>query len=118
MTIATKTLFVCNCNRTMPLDGEALGRALALPSAPTVHTMLCQRELDKFAAGAGGDLLVACTQEQRLLGEVAEEGGKAQQIRFVNIRETAGWSAEAGMATPKIASTLMMVRKPLFCERT
>ena len=112
MTIATKTLFVCNCNRTMPLDGEALGRALALPSAPTVHTMLCQRELDKFAAGAGGDLLVACTQEQRLLGEVAEEGGKAQQIRFVNIRETAGWSAEAGMATPKIAALLAMAALP------
>jgi len=112
MTIATKTLFVCNCNRTMPLDGEALGRALASPSAPTVHTMLCQRELDKFAAGAGGDLLVACTQEQRLLGEVAEEGGKAQQIRFVNIRETAGWSAEAGMATPKIAALLAMAALP------
>ena len=52
MTVAAKTLFVCNCNRTMPLDGEALGRALSLPSAPTVHTMLCQRELDQFAAGA------------------------------------------------------------------
>ena len=112
MTAATKTLFVCNCNRTMPLDGDALGRALALPSAPTVHTMLCQRELDKYAADASGDLLVACTQEQRLLGEVAEEGGKAQQIRFVNIRETAGWSAEAGMATPKIAALLAMAALP------
>ena len=112
MTAATKTLFVCNCNRTMPLDGDALGRALALPSAPTVHTMLCQRELDKYAADASGDLLVACTQEQRLLGEVAEEGGRAQQIRFVNIRETAGWSAEAGMATPKIAALLAMAALP------
>lgn len=112
MTVASKTLFVCNCNRTMPLDGEALGRALALPSAPTVHTMLCQRELDQYAAGATGDLLVACTQEQRLLGEVAEEGGKAQQIRFVNIRETGGWSAEAGMATPKIAALLAMAALP------
>jgi ferredoxin len=110
--IAGKTLFVCNCNRTMPLDGEALGRALALPSAPKVHTMLCQRELDQYAAGATGDLLVACTQEQRLLGEVAEEGGKAQQIRFVNIRETGGWSAEAGMATPKIAALLAMAALP------
>ena len=112
MTVASKTLFVCNCNRTMPLDGEALGRALALPSAPTVHTMLCQRELGQYAADATGDLLVACTQEQRLLGEVAEEGGKAQQIRFVNIRETAGWSAEAGMATPKIAALLAMAALP------
>ncbi len=112
MSVVGKTLFVCNCNRTMPLDGEALGRALALPSAPKVHTMLCQRELDQYAAGATGDLLVACTQEQRLLGEVAEEGGKAQQIRFVNIRETGGWSAEAGMATPKIAALLAMAALP------
>ena len=112
MTVINKTLFICNCNRTMPLDGEALGRALALPSAPTVHTMLCQRELDKYAADATGDLLVACTQEQRLLGEIAEEGGKAQQIRFVNIRETGGWSAEAGMATPKIAALLAMAALP------
>ena len=112
MTVAARTLFVCNCNRTMPLDGDALGRALALPAAPTVHTMLCQRELDQFAAGAAGDLLVACTQEQRLLGEVAEEGGRAQQIRFVNIRETGGWSAEAVAATPKIAALLAMAALP------
>ena len=59
-----------------------------------------------------GDLIVACTQEQRLLGDVAEEGGKAQAIRFVNIRETGGWSAEAAAATPKIAALLAMAALP------
>jgi GMP synthase (glutamine-hydrolysing) len=33
MTVADKTLLVCNCNRTMPLDGAALGRALGLPQS-------------------------------------------------------------------------------------
>lgn len=112
MSVAGKTLFVCNCNRTMPLDGAALGRALALSEAPTVHTMLCQRELAAFSAGAQGDLLVACTQEQRLLGDVAEEGGRAREIRFVNIRETGGWSAEAPAAMPKIAALLAMAALP------
>ncbi|MEO8508107.1 MAG: 4Fe-4S binding protein [Betaproteobacteria bacterium] len=110
--IAGKTLFVCNCNRTMPLDAPALGRALALPAAPVIHTMLCQRQLAEFSAGAQGDLLVACTQEQRLLGDVAEEGGRAREIRFVNIRETGGWSAEAPAATPKIAALLAMAALP------
>jgi ferredoxin len=112
MTVADKTLFVCNCNKTMPLDGPALGRALGLPAPPQVHSMMCQRELAQFSEGAQGDMLVACTQEQRLLGDVAEEGGRAQEIRFVNIRETAGWSSEAAAATPKIAALLAMAALP------
>jgi ferredoxin len=112
VSLADKTLFVCNCNRTMPLDGPALARALDLPKAPVVHTLLCQRELPQFAAGAAGDLLVACTQEQRLLGDVADEGGRAREIRFVNIRETGGWSTEAHAATPKIAALLAMAALP------
>ena len=57
--------------------------------------MLCQKELAAFADHAAGDVVVACTQEAKLFGDVAEEGGKTQAIRFVNIRETGGWSAEA-----------------------
>ncbi|MFO1415645.1 MAG: 4Fe-4S binding protein [Burkholderiales bacterium] len=112
MSLTDKTLFVCNCNRTMPLDGPALGRALDLPRAPEVHTMLCQRELGRFSEGASGDVVVACTQEQRLLGDVAEEAGRAREIRFVNIRETGGWSSEARAATPKIAALLAMAALP------
>ncbi len=112
MSIADKKLFLCNCNGTMPLDGAAIGKALGLPAAPTVRTMLCQRELAAFADGASGDVIAACTQEARLLGDVAEERGRAQSIRFVNIRETGGWSAEARAATPKIAALLAMAALP------
>ena len=112
MSAADKTLLVCNCNRTMPLDGASLARALDTAAPIKVHSMMCQRELAQFAAGAQGDLVVACTQEQRLLGEVAEEGGRAQEIRFVNIRETAGWSREAKSATPKIAALIAMAALP------
>jgi ferredoxin len=112
MTIADKRLMLCSCNGTMPLDGDALARALGLAENPGVRTMLCQKELGIFAGEARGDVVVACTQEQRLLGDIAEEAGRAQTIRFVNIRETGGWSAEAKAATPKIAALLAAAAMP------
>ncbi len=49
-------------------------------------------------------MVVACTQEKRLFAEVAEQTEKATSvIKFVNIRETGGWSKDAGAAMPKIA---------------
>jgi len=112
VSIADKSLFLCSCNATMPLDGNTLASALGLAVAPIVHTTLCQREMQKFAAGAQGDVIVACTQEQRLLSEVADESGRVQTIRFVNIRETGGWSSEARRAMPKIAALLTMAALP------
>ena len=112
MSVADKKLFLCSCNATMPLDGDAIAAALALDANPGVHTMLCQRELARFEADAQGDVMVACTQEQRLLGEVAQEQGNATAIRFVNIRETGGWSTQAKAATPKIAALLAMAALP------
>ena len=112
MSLADKELHLCSCNGTMPLDAASLAKALELPVAPPVRTMLCQKELAAFAGQAAGDVVVACTQEARLFGEVAEEGGKTQTIRFVNIRESAGWSVEAKGATPKIAALLAAAALP------
>ena len=112
MSLADKTLHLCSCNATMPLDAEALARALELSGAPAVNARLCQKELAAFANHAGGDVVVACTQEARLFGDVAEEGGKTQTIRFVNIRETGGWSSEARSSTPKIAALLALAGLP------
>jgi ferredoxin len=112
MSIADKQVWLCSCNGTMPLDAEALNRSIGVVPHGGIKTMLCQKELGAFAADAEGDVIVACTQEARLLGDVAEEVGKAQTIQFVNIRETAGWSAEAKAATPKIAALLAMAGMP------
>ena len=112
MSLAGKKLHLCSCNRTMPLDAAAIARALDLPSPPPVASMLCQKELAAFADHAAGDVVVACTQEARLFGDVAEEGGRTQTIRFVNIRETAGWSSAAKAATPKIAALLAVAALP------
>jgi ferredoxin len=113
----------------MPLDAPALGRALGqTPGASTdglatVHTLLCRREAGTFqraakaTAASGEELLVACTQEQRLFLELNEEtAGSApvdvRPIRFVNIRETAGWSRDAKAATPKIAALIAAAQLP------
>ena len=112
MSLAGKNLHLCSCNGTVPLDAAALARALALPDTPSVQSMLCQKELAAFAGRADGDVVVACTQEARLFGDVAEEGGRTQTIRFVNLRETGGWSSEANSATPKIAALLALAGLP------
>jgi ferredoxin len=96
----------------MPLDEKALARALELGGPLPLHTQLCQKELGMFADRATGDVLVACTQEARLFGDIADDAGKTQSIRFVNIRESAGWSDEAPAATPKIAALLAAAALP------
>jgi ferredoxin len=111
-----KTL-ICNCNRTMPLDGALLTKALGQTTA--IHTTLCRREAPEFqrAAKSGDDLLVACTQESRLFLELNEQTVGApsvaeRPIRFVNIRETGGWSKDAAQATPKIAALIAAAQLP------
>ena len=118
----------------MALDGPALARALTSPQHPdgadgveVVHTTLCRREAGAFqrAAKQGDDLLVACTQESRLFLELNEQtegapGILERPIRFVDIREAAGWSRDAlpqtpGSAarlTPKIAALLAAAQLP------
>jgi ferredoxin len=111
-----KTL-LCNCNRTMPLDPKALSAALGEPT--TIHTTLCRREAPEFQRAAKGDddLLVACTQESRLFLELNEHtvgapGLAERPIRFVNIRESGGWSKDASQAMPKIAALLAAAQLP------
>ncbi|MFN3494778.1 MAG: 4Fe-4S binding protein, partial [Hydrogenophaga sp.] len=101
----------------MPLDPKALGSAL--DEDLTVHTTLCRRDAPAFqrATRSGEDLVVACTQESRLFTELSEqsEGAVAldvRPIRFVNLRETGGWSREAKAATPKMAALLAAARLP------
>jgi ferredoxin len=107
-----KEKLICNCNRTMPLDGKAL--ALKSGTAVTVHTELCRRQVSAFEAAVknGSNLVVACTQEAPLFGELHEALQGGAGIQFVNIRETAGWSGEAARATPKIAALLALSDLP------
>ncbi len=108
-----KTIKLCNCNRTMALDGKGLAAALQLHAPIPIHTELCRREAGAFnEALASGDCVVACTQEAPLFAELAQQAGAGHALKFVNIRETAGWSGESRQATPKIAALLALACLP------
>lgn len=98
---------ICNCEKTMPLEAEALSTALGSDIGP-IHTHLCRSQLSAFEAALEGEepFLVACTQEAPLFQEVAEENGKPDAVTFVNIRESAGWSMDAGKAHAKMAALI------------
>ncbi|GAB4215245.1 MAG: 4Fe-4S binding protein [Rhodoferax sp.] len=102
------TTLICDCNQTMPLQPRALGASLN--ESLTLHSHLCGREVQAFLAAAAGSqpVVVACTQEARLFGELAQQAQSAAPLRFVNIRETGGWSRDAQQASPKIAALLAM----------
>ncbi|WP_245901365.1 4Fe-4S binding protein [Simplicispira suum] len=99
----------------MPLQKNDLGTAIG--EDITLHSTLCRRETGAFqsAIRSGQEVLVACTQERRLFSELAAQTeGAISPLRFVNIRETAGWSADAVRATPKIAALIAAARLPDF----
>ena len=106
----------------MPLDPAALAKALPPDAAAGLQplaTTLCRREAGSFqrAAKSGDELLVACTQESRLFLELNAEtegapGVQERPIRFVNIRETGGWSKDAKAATPKLAALIAAAQLP------
>lgn len=97
----------------MPLDPRSLGAALN--ENLTLHSTLCRREAGAFvkAIQSGDDVVVACTQEKRLFSELAQQTeGAVSVIRFVNIRETGGWSKDASQASPKLAALLAAAHLP------
>ena len=101
----------------MPLDAKLLSQAL--DEDLTLHTALCRRQASSFQKAIKGsdDVTVACTQEQRLFAALADEtegarAGVTFPIKFINIRETGGWSKDASKAMPKIAALLAQASLP------
>jgi ferredoxin len=107
-----RTILVCSCDDTMPLDADALARGCRGAQVKTAH-QLCRAEIERFRAAArtGDDIVVGCTQEAPLFSEVAGECAGA--LSFANVRETAGWSADAAKAGPKMAALLAVAAEPL-----
>ena len=100
----TDARLICTCEGTMTLAPDTLGA----PGKPA--SQLCRAQLDHFRAALGqfASVTVACTQEAPLFAEVAQDEGFSGALRFANIRETAGWSADGAKAAPKMAALLAM----------
>jgi ferredoxin len=106
-----RTILVCSCEDTMPLDQGAIERGCRGADVVTGR-YLCRAEVERFQklAEQGGDILVGCTQEAPLFAELAGEGAS---LSFANVRETAGWSKDAAKAGPKMAALLAAAAEPL-----
>src|SRR4051812_12914854 len=106
-----RNILLCSCEDTMPLDVEAVKRGCRGATVSGAH-QLCRAELEKFrAAAAGGEaLVVGCVQEAPLFSEQIE--GASRDVRFVNLRETAGWSTEGIAAGPKMAGLIAAAAEP------
>lgn len=107
-TSAPTRLLVCNCQKSMDIDGKKLGVALGKDAPVAVHTELCRSGLDTFrkAAVSGENVHVACTQEAPLFLEVAEDLEASGAFSFKNIRENAGWAEAGGKAVAKMAALI------------
>src|SRR5215471_20496564 len=105
-------ILVCSCEDTMPLDGGALARGCRNFDIVTGR-QFCRAELDRYRAlaSSGAPLTVGCRQEEPLFREVTEDTGA--DLRFVNLRETAGWSTEAAKAGPKMAALAAAAAEPI-----
>jgi ferredoxin len=103
MSGAKPRLLICSCEKSMPLDAQAIGRACS--AHLTQANQLCGTDLAQYKAALaeGAQITIACTQEAPLFREVAEELAQAEPT-LVNIRETAGWSKDAAAAGPKMAA--------------
>lgn len=101
----------------MPLDGRAIARGCPKGEGSELRTaeQLCLAQLDRFLAamGEGKPVTVACTAQAPLFQQEAEAAGFAAPLSFVNIRETAGWSAEAKVAGPKMAALIAAAAVPM-----
>src|SRR5262249_664857 len=108
-----RTILICSCEGTMPLDGEAVRRACR--GAELIEgRQFCRAELERFRKAAAGSetLAVACPQEAPLFTEVGDEIEGRAAVSFVNIRETAGWSDGAAKAGAKMAALIAAGTEP------
>jgi ferredoxin len=99
-----RAFLVCSCEDSMPLDAQALrhgcrgGRLLT-------GRQFCRAELERFRelVATGAPITMGCTQEAPLFREIAAGAG---DVTYVNLRENAGWSADASGAGPKMAALI------------
>ncbi|MCS6890341.1 MAG: 4Fe-4S dicluster domain-containing protein [Rhodovarius sp.] len=107
-----RTTFVCSCEDTMAPDLATIAQGCAGQEIRGA-VQLCRQQLDRFRAalGEGRPITVACTQEQAVFEQEAEDS--ATPLAFANIRECAGWSREGEAASPKMAALLAAAAVPM-----
>ncbi|MFC2969188.1 4Fe-4S binding protein [Acidimangrovimonas pyrenivorans] len=118
MSTGSKRVFLCNCEGSMAVGRDGLGKALGDGDTVSFHRHLCRAEIGSFEEALAGDapLCVACAQESPLFAEIAGEAGRAD-VTFVNIRETAGWTGDKASPVPKMAALIAAAQQPITPAR-
>jgi ferredoxin len=106
-----RAILLCSCEGTVPLDAQALQRGCGGARLVTGH-QFCRAELESFRelVASGTPVTMACTQEASQFREIAAQN--ASEVTLVNLRENAGWSADAASAGPKMAALAAAAAEP------
>jgi ferredoxin len=107
----TKSLILCDCSGSQPIDADALGEASGM-ACSRVHSSLCgdQTEAAKEAI-ATGDAIFCCGQETAFFEEIAADIGVPPPA-FLDLRDRAGWTADQGTKLPKMAALIAEATLP------
>jgi ferredoxin len=106
--LETKVL-ACTCNGTVARVEPSTVNVTGKASLSLQHDALCRRGLSKFleetraSDAIGQPVVVTCTQETMLFSKAAPQ---TSEIKFVNIREHAGWGSDGSSASAKISALI------------
>ncbi len=113
----TKTLITCDCMGTQSIDAKALSAATGFEVTPPCHA-LCTAQIELAAKGlTSGNAVLCCTQEARTFEALAEELG-VEPAPLLDLRDRAGWSADAAPKLAKMSALAAEAMLPASPERT
>ncbi|MEO3416994.1 4Fe-4S binding protein [Roseovarius sp. CAU 1744] len=112
-----KTLILCDCSGSQHLDQKAVETATGM-ACSKVHSGLCTHQADAArAAIAAGEAIICCQQEARVFQEIADDLGLTEPP-LLDLRDRAGWSADAAPKLPKMAALVAEATLPDPGEKT
>ncbi|MFQ5656843.1 MAG: 4Fe-4S dicluster domain-containing protein, partial [Candidatus Methylomirabilales bacterium] len=105
-------IFLCDCNRSLPLDVGALSRSLNLPTKPQLYSRLRLDDIHPLKYHAQKEkydhlLIGCCGQREFFLQELSTIGFQAEQIQLLNLKEECFWVHEGGEAANHKAARLL-----------
>jgi ferredoxin len=111
---AQETLFVCSCEETFRPDPALIATHVGEATRIRACANLCgtERALLEPAMTSSAAITIACKQEEAAFRDLIDDADYAGDVRFVDIRNAAGWSSESEVAGPKIAALLAASRMP------
>ncbi|MFQ5848348.1 MAG: 4Fe-4S dicluster domain-containing protein [Candidatus Methylomirabilales bacterium] len=105
-------IFLCDCNRSLPLDLRALTRSLNLSAKPQLYSRLRLDDIHPLKYQAQKEkydhlLIGCCGPREFFLHELSTIGFQPEQIHLLNLKEECFWVHEGdGAANGKAARLL------------